>query len=42
MGINNLEKIVSPLVKKGLESVLLFGVLSRLKKVQSLIVCYVF
>ncbi|RMX44375.1 hypothetical protein pdam_00015997, partial [Pocillopora damicornis] len=37
MGINNLEKIVSPLVKKGLESVLLFGVLSRLnKKISSL------
>ncbi|PFX29748.1 delta-aminolevulinic acid dehydratase-like [Stylophora pistillata] len=32
MGINNVEKIVSPLVKKGLKSVLLFGVLSRLKK----------
>ena len=42
MGINNLEKIVSPLVKKGLESVLLFGVLSRLNKVQSLIVSNVF
>ena len=42
MGINNMEKIVSPLVKKGLKSVLLFGVLSRLKKVQSLIVRYVF
>ncbi|KXJ13834.1 delta-aminolevulinic acid dehydratase isoform X2 [Exaiptasia diaphana] len=32
IGVNNLEKVVEPLVKKGLTSVLLFGVISRLQK----------
>ncbi|KAL9988319.1 hypothetical protein ACROYT_G002752 [Oculina patagonica] len=31
-GINNIEKIVSPLVEKGLKSVLLFGVIQKLEK----------
>ena len=33
MGVNNIEKIVSPLVKNGLKSVLLFGVVTKLQKV---------
>ncbi|XP_074618719.1 delta-aminolevulinic acid dehydratase-like isoform X1 [Acropora palmata] len=32
MGVNNIEKIVSPLVKTGLKSVLLFGVVTKLQK----------
>ena len=33
MGVNNIERIVSPLVEKGLKSVLLFGVPTKLEKV---------
>lgn len=33
MGVNNIERIVSPLVEKGLKSVLLFGVATKLEKV---------
>ncbi|EDO35811.1 predicted protein [Nematostella vectensis] len=32
VGINNLEKVVKPLVDKGLSSVLVFGVISKLEK----------
>ncbi|KAK3713441.1 hypothetical protein QZH41_012481, partial [Actinostola sp. cb2023] len=32
IGVNNLQQVVEPLIKKGLTSVLLFGVISRLKK----------
>ena len=35
IGINHLDKVLDPLVKKGLKSVLLFGVLSRLTKVMN-------
>ncbi|XP_073244488.1 delta-aminolevulinic acid dehydratase-like isoform X1 [Porites lutea] len=32
IGVNNIEKVVSPLVEKGLKSVLLFGVVTKLDK----------
>ena len=34
VGVNNIEKVVSPLVENGLKSVLLFGVVTKLDKVQ--------
>ena len=33
IGVNNIEKVVSPVVEKGLKSVLLFGVVTKLDKV---------
>ena len=33
IGVNNIEKVVSPVVEKGLKSVLLFGVVTKLGKV---------
>ena len=35
IGVNNIEKVVSPLVEKGLKSVLLFGVVTKLDKVHN-------